>query len=309
MQPGDPPTERCIALNARGGTATRLEVSAATSGSLARRLRMTVEGGSSHGAGPGAARSCAGFAPAQTLWSGTLADFPRSGAPAVSDGSLGDGSSRAFRFRVWLPADADVTPNETASQTITWRATLDAPTTTTPPPTTVPTTPPTPPPTTTPAPPVERQSLEQPRSACRGTIRCRGRLIARLTPRAARLHLRLHSPGGERIRSLTVVLPASLPAARTQIEVTRARARGSVLRLTGRVRMRPHAHRRLLTIRRLPAQTRTVLLHVRVPTRARPPLTRAACRRATVTARLTTVAGRRTLTRGLWIAPARCHTR
>lgn len=105
------------------------------------------------------------------------------------------------------------------------------------------------------------------------------------------------------------MLPSALPAARAQIEVTRARARGSVLRLAGRVRMRPRAHRRLLTIRRLPAQTRTLLLHVRVPTEARPALRRAACRRATVTARLRTDVGGRTLRRGLWIAPARCHTR
>ncbi len=303
MQPGDPPTERCIALSARGGTATRLDVSATVSGSLAQRLRMRVEGGSSPG--PGASRSCTGFEPAQTLWEGTLADFPQAGAPAVSDGSLADGASRAFRFRVWLPADADVTPNETASQTITWRASLDAPTTpTTPPP------PVTPPAETTPAPPpaVERQSLEQP-TRCRGTIRCRGRLIARLTPRAARLHLRVHAPGNERIRALTLVLPASLPAARTRIEVTRARMRGTVLNLTGRVRQRTRAHRRLLTLRSVPAQTRTVLMHVRVPPSARGPLTRAACRRAVVTARLTTVAGRRTLRHRLYIAPGRCRVR
>ncbi len=243
---------------------------------------MEVEGGSSPG--PGAARSCNGFTPQQTLWSGTLADFPHAGAPAVSEGSLADGASRAFRFRVWLPANADVTPNETASQTITWRASLDAPTTTTPPPPPPPTTPATPPAT---PPPVERQSLEQP-TRCRGTIRCRGRLIARLTPRAAQLHLRVHAPGNERIRALTLVLPASLPVARTRIEVTRARGRGTILQLTGRLRLREQARRRLLTLRRLPARTRTVLLHVKVPPSARRALTRAACRRATVTARLTT---------------------
>lgn len=315
MQPGDPPTERCIALSASGGTARRLEVSAATSGSLARRLRMAVEAGSSPG--PGAGRSCAGFAAAQTLWSGTLADFPRAGAPAVSEGSLADGASRAFRFRVWLPADAEVRPNETASQTITWRATLDAPTTTAPASTGTTTAPDAPgaPAATTPgatapaAPPVGRQRLERRRGRCRGAIRCRGRLIARLTPRAARLHLRIHAPGGARIRALTLVLPASLPAARTRIEVTRARARGGVLRIAGRVRPRPRAHRRLLTLRRLPAGTRTVLLRVRVPRTARRALSRTACRRAPVTARLRTGAGRATVSGRLWIAPGRCRAR
>ncbi|MDO8189540.1 hypothetical protein Q5424_27295 [Conexibacter sp. JD483] len=310
MQPGAPPTERCIALSARGGTATRLDVSATVSGSLGQRLRMRVEGGDSPGPGPGTSRSCNGFTPAQTLWEGTLADFPQAGAPAVSDGSLADGASRAFRFRVWLPSDAVVTPNETATQTITWRASLDAPTTPTPAPEPTPTPTPaetTPAPTPTPTP--ERQSLDQPSRACGGAIRCRGRLIARLTPHAARLHLRVHAPGAARIRALTLVLPASLPAARTRIEVTHSRVRGTILQLDGRLRVRDRAHRRLLTLNRLPVQTRTVLMHVRVPPSARRALVRAACRRATVTARLSTVSGRRTLKHRLYIAPARCRAR
>lgn len=289
MQPGDPPSERCVALTARGGVATRLEVSGTVDGPLAQKLRMEVEGGTSPGPGP--SHGCAGFAPEQTLWSGTLAEFPQEGAPAVSAGALADGQSRVFRFRVSLPADAAVSVNETASQTIRWRAELEAP--------------------GEPAPPAQGQGLTQPVTAppCRGAIRCRGRLIVRMTPRGARLHARIHAPGDERIRRLTLMLPISRPTAGATVAVRSVRMRGTTAELTGAVRARPGARWRLLTIARLPARTHTVLMRVRLSPRDRAALRRAACRRDGATALLSTNAAPRRLAATMWIDPASCTGR
>jgi hypothetical protein len=123
MQPGDPPAERCIAVSASGGVATRLSVSAAVAGSLAGDLRMEVAAGK--GATPGAAHSCAGFVPERELWAGALADFPTAGAPAVDDAPLAPGADRVYRFRVELPAGATGTAGTDATQDIRWTAELE----------------------------------------------------------------------------------------------------------------------------------------------------------------------------------------
>lgn len=310
MRPGDPPVERCIALTARGGVATRLEVSSSVApGPLAQRLRMDVADGS--GPAPGAAHGCGGFAAGRQLWSGTLAEFPQEGAPAVSSGPLDADQSRVFRFRVWLPADAVVGPNDTAQQDIRWRAELDvpanAPTTTQPPAQPPVATPPAPgPATTTPSGPTGPTGLPVP---CRGARRCIGRLIARLTPHGAQLHLRIHARGDVPIRSVTLRLPATLGAASSRLTLRRTRTRGSVLNLIGSVRARSGSRQRLLTISRVPAGTRTILVHVRVPARARAGLVRAGCRRRPVAASLTTTSGRGSLTTKLWIGARDCRQR
>lgn len=310
MQPGDVPVERCIALTARGGAATRLDVSGSVAGPLAQRLRMDVAAGA--GPAPGTAHGCAGFAVQRQLWSGTLAEFPGEGAPAVSGGELAAEQSRVFRFRVWLPADAVVGANDTARQNIRWRAELaapeDAPPATTPrpqpaaepsPAATAPTAPPA---ATTPTGPTALPV------ACRGARRCRGRLIARLTPRGGQLHLRIHARGDIPIRSVTLQLPATLGAGSTRLALRRTRTSGTVVNLVGSVRARGGPPQRLLSISRLPATTRTILVHVRVPAQARPGLVRAGCRRSPVLARLTTTRGRSSaLTTPLWIGAGDCR--
>lgn len=302
MQPGDPPAERCIALTARGGAATRLEISGTTAGPLASRLRMAVEDGSAPAGSPGDGRSCEGFADARPLWSGTLAEFPAEGAPAVSGGTLPAGERRVFRFRVWLPADADVGANASAEQTIRWRAELEAPQDPEPP-ATVPA--PVPPEDgATPAPPGRTGPQSLP-TACRGAIRCRGRLIVRVTPRGARLHARIHAPSGARIRRLALSVPDGLPLGGGAIALTQRRSRGAVAELAGVIGVRRGGAR--LTLAPVPGGARTVLIRVRVPRDARIALTRAACRRAAVAARLDTTAGMRRVLGRMWIEPAACR--
>ncbi|MDW5596001.1 hypothetical protein VSS74_16750 [Conexibacter stalactiti] len=316
MRPGAAPEERCIALTARGGTATRLELSGTVDGPLAQRLLMQVAVGSAPA--PAATRSCDGFTAERELWSGTLADFPADDGPLLSAGPLPGGQRHVFRFRVRLPADAVVSASDTATQDLRWRAELDPPTTSSTPV-------PAPPPTE--SPPVGGQGLAQqvgcaePARAGSGasagadvgadatTRRCRGRLIVRLTPRAARLHARIHAPGSARISSLSLRLPTALPASRARIAVSGLRGRGTVLELTGSVRTRLGAPQQLLTLVRLPAGTRTVLMRVKVPRQARGVLLRAGCRRAPVEARLRTDAGTRRLLQRLYVAPASCRAR
>lgn len=295
MQPGDPPAERCIALTAQGGAATRLELSGTSGGPLASRLRMAVEDGSAPAGDPGATRDCTGFDGARPLWSGTLADFPAEGAPAVSAGTLPAGERRVFRFRVWLPAGAVVGANEVAEQTIRWRAELEAP----PGPAPVP-----PDGGATPPGRTGPQSLATP---CRGAILCRGRLIVRVTPRGARLHARIHAPGRAGIRALALSVPDGLPLGGGAVALTQRRARGSVAELAGVVSPRRRAAR--LTLAPVPGGVRTVLIRVRVPADARRALQRAACRRAAVAAKLATTAGPRRLLGRMWIEPATCRRR
>ena len=114
MLPGDPPVERCVAIQAIGGSASRLAVSAAVGGVLAHDLSMEVVAG--QGPAPGDAHSCAGFVPERELWSGTLAGFPKAGAPAVDDAPLLSGGSRVYRFRVEFPKDATGTAGARATQ-------------------------------------------------------------------------------------------------------------------------------------------------------------------------------------------------
>jgi hypothetical protein len=123
MQPGDAPIERCIAVSASGGSAPRLLVSAAVSGSLAADLHVEVAAG--QGAPPGDGHSCGGFVPERELWAGALADFPTEGAPAVDDAPLPSGTHRVYRFRVELPLTATGTGGALATQDIRWTAELE----------------------------------------------------------------------------------------------------------------------------------------------------------------------------------------
>jgi hypothetical protein len=300
MQPGDPPAERCVALTAQGGAATRLELSGTSGGPLASRLRMAVEDGSAPAGSPGATRDCAGFAAARPLWSGTLAEFPAEGAPAVSTGTLPAGERRVFRFRVWLPADAVVAANEVAEQTVRWRAELAAPADPAPPA-------PTPVPPDSGATPPGRTGPQALVTPCRGAILCRGRLIVRVTPRGARLHARIHAPGRARIRALALSVPDGLPLGGGAIALTQRRSRGSVAELAGVVSPRRRAAR--LTLAPVPGGVRTVLIRLRVPADARRALQRAACRRAAVAASLAMTAGARRVLGRMWIEPAACRRR
>lgn len=293
IRPGAAPVERCIALRARGAAVARLTLTGAVSGPLADALAMDVATGT--GASPGEDHRCDGFSTDQALWEGTLAQFPGDGAPAVSAQPLAAGRSRVYRFRVWLPADAVVAVSDTARQDLYWRAEFappqapaDAP----------------PPRTLTDPAPTETPVRPPP---CRGGRVCHGRLIVRLTHRGARLHGRIHAPGVERMRSLSLRLPAALPASRAWIDLARTRALRPAAGLSGSVGLRPRAGGRLLAVRDLPRGTRTVLMRVRVPPPARAALVHAACRRAPVTATMTTGAGRRQLTARLWIARASCR--
>lgn len=123
MRPGDAAVERCIAIQAIGGSASRLAVSAAVAGSLSADLRMEVATG--RGPAPGDAHSCAGFVPERELWAGTLADFPTAGAPAVDDAPLPAGGSRIYRFRVALPPSVTGADGAQATQDIRWTAELE----------------------------------------------------------------------------------------------------------------------------------------------------------------------------------------
>lgn len=123
MQPGAPPADRCISVSASGGSAPRLSISAAVSGSLAVDLRMEVAAG--QGTAPGDGHSCAGFVPERELWAGALADFPAAGAPAVDDAPLPSGASRVYRFRVELPPTATGAGGAHATQDIRWTAELE----------------------------------------------------------------------------------------------------------------------------------------------------------------------------------------
>jgi hypothetical protein len=123
MQPGEPAVERCIAIQANRGSASRLSVSAAVAGPLAADLRMEVATG--QGPAPGDAHSCSGFVPEHELWSGTLADFPAAGAPVVDAAPLASGGSRIYRFRVELPPGATGTGGTKATQDIRWTAELE----------------------------------------------------------------------------------------------------------------------------------------------------------------------------------------
>lgn len=284
IRPGAPPAERCIALEARGGSVARLELTGGVSGPLADALAMDVATGPAPT--PASDRRCDGFAARRTLWSGTLADFPRDGAPAVSE-PLAAGTSRVFRFRVWLPAEAVVDPDDTARQDLYWKAEFEAPGDAGPAPT-----------------PARAPYASEP---CRGGRVCHGRLIVRMTHRGARLHGRIHAPGVERLRSLSLRLPAALPASRAWIDLSRTRALRPAVALSGSVTLRPNPGRRLLAVRDLPRGTRTVLMRVRVPRAARAALLHAACRRARVTATMTTGAGRRQLAARMWIARSSCR--
>ena len=123
MQPGAAPVERCISVSASGGSAPRLSISAAVSGSLAADLRMEVAAG--QGMPPGDGHSCAGFVPERELWAGALADFPAAGAPAVDDAPLPSGANRVYRFRVELPPAATGAGGAHATQDIRWTAELE----------------------------------------------------------------------------------------------------------------------------------------------------------------------------------------
>ncbi|ADB52053.1 cupredoxin domain-containing protein [Conexibacter woesei] len=296
IRPGGAPAERCIALRARGASVARLTLTGAVSGPLADALAMDVATGS--GASPGEDHRCDGFVSEQALWDGTLAQFPRDGAPAVSSQPLAAGQSRVYRFRVWLPADAVVAVADTARQDLYWHAEFEPPQR--------PQAPQDAPPPrglTDPA-PTETPIRPPP---CRGGRVCHGRLIVRMTHRGARLHGRVHAPGTERMRSLSLRLPAALPASRAWIDLARTRALRPAAALSGSVGLRPRAGGRLLAVRDLPRGTRTVLMRVRVPLPARAALVHAACRRAPVTATMTTGAGRRQLTARMWLARASCR--
>ena len=123
MRPGDPSVERCIAIQAIGGSASRLTVSAAVEGRLANYLHMEVAAG--QGPAPGDAHSCAGFVSERELWSGTLKEFPKAGAPAVDDAPLAAGGSRVYRFRVDLSPPATDAAGQQATQDIRWTAELE----------------------------------------------------------------------------------------------------------------------------------------------------------------------------------------
>lgn len=126
MTPGAAPVERCVTVYPRGGRADDVFLSGDVTGALAPRVREEITAGRAAD-GVRATRSCGGFVPETTLWSGPLSDFPTDGLPLRDPAPLAPGEPRVYRFRASLDDSGGPVPlDQQAEQNIRWRAELEA---------------------------------------------------------------------------------------------------------------------------------------------------------------------------------------
>jgi outer membrane biosynthesis protein TonB len=94
MAPGETASS-CIAVTNTSTVPVELRLHTARTGTLQSFMRLDVERGTQKSA---TSKSCDGFQPTATVWSGALNEFPAPGQAGVADGSLAAGARRVYRY-------------------------------------------------------------------------------------------------------------------------------------------------------------------------------------------------------------------
>jgi hypothetical protein len=119
LRPNDTGT-KCIAVTYNGSLTSAVKLYAASTGTLAPYLNLTVEEGTG-----GSFGSCAGFSATSTLYNGTVSGFAAANTSYASGVSswtpTGSGQSRSYRF-VYTVQDNNAAQGLTANATFTWEA-------------------------------------------------------------------------------------------------------------------------------------------------------------------------------------------
>ena len=124
LEPASAPVKRCLTVTygSAGGLESTVRLFGATSGALAEHLRLKVTRGSFGGSAPGG-NSCTGFTATDSLFDGTLAEYPDSWSAGIvdPDTSWRAGDSAVYALEVSL-ADTDDAQGKSASHAFAFEA-------------------------------------------------------------------------------------------------------------------------------------------------------------------------------------------
>ncbi|CAA9488147.1 MAG: hypothetical protein AVDCRST_MAG85-1073 [uncultured Solirubrobacteraceae bacterium] len=124
LEPASPPVKRCITVKyaSAGELRSSVRLYGATSGALAPHLKLTVRRGLWGGTRPGGLECGNAFIAEQTIFHGTLAEFPDSWLDGIGEAAMWDhDDSHVYQLEVSL-ADTDDAQGKSASQSFTFEA-------------------------------------------------------------------------------------------------------------------------------------------------------------------------------------------